>query len=253
VSEFEKGASGAAVVQHRSKRGALSLSTNNLQRRRPLSPDARCRGAISHGCQLHRRGVAVLPVLGAIWCARDNQHHGSSVNTERQQGPHVHSVVWIRRIPSLCHGSGPRSDHDLQVRPHSGKLTANACLLPSSSRVLVRATSRCTLLKMGLRNNELDSTVTFHLRRGAAVERNANSLHPANRFSGENSCAEIEVGPSGKFVTARTAATIALSSIRSTRSPASSTRPARFDARENTTRFAIDPAGGFYRCQSKLR
>jgi 6-phosphogluconolactonase len=149
--------------------------------------------------------VAVLPVLqGNLGAPVLLQHHGSSVNTERQQGPHAHAVV-LDRANRFLFVADLGLDQIMIYRfdSRSGKLTANSV---ASAKLKPGAGPRHFTFhpsgKWGYVINELDSTVTaftFDSAQGALRETQTVSTLPAG-FSGENSCAEIEVAPSGKFV-----------------------------------------------------
>lgn len=151
--------------------------------------------------------VAVLPIGrdGRLGEATDFiQHHGSSVNPSRQEGPHAHSVV-----PSpdnrhvFCADLG--LDKILISRPDwsRGKLLPND---PPSASVKAGSGPRHFTFHPGGRYayviNEIGSTITafaFDAARGALRETQTISTLPEG-FSGSNSCADIHVAPSGRFL-----------------------------------------------------
>lgn len=150
--------------------------------------------------------VSVLPVRqGRLLAPVDLvQHHGSSVNTARQQGPHAHGVLLDREnrylfVPDL----GLDRVMIYRFDSSSGKLTVNR---EPSVQLKPGAGPRHFKFhpsgRWGYVINELDSTITafvYDRARGALREGQTVSTLPAD-FSGGNSCAEIEVGPSGRFI-----------------------------------------------------
>jgi 6-phosphogluconolactonase len=132
------------------------------------------------------------------------QHQGSSVNTQRQQGPHAHSVnlsrdnrfavvadlgldeVLVYRFNAATGTITPNNPPSAKVKPGSGPRHFN--FHPSSRYAYVI--------------NELASTVTafqYDKAKGTLTEIQTLSTLPAD-FQGNNTTAEILVHPSGRFV-----------------------------------------------------
>jgi len=132
------------------------------------------------------------------------QHAGSSVNSQRQAGPHAHHVIVDRgaRHALVCDlGLDKVLVYRLDIE--RALLSAND---PPSVTVAPGAGPRHLAFspngKFAYVINELNSTITafsYDGRRGAMTELQTVSTLPDN-FSGNSSCAEIEVHPSGKFV-----------------------------------------------------
>jgi len=151
--------------------------------------------------------VSVLPVAadGRLGAASDVvQHTGSSVNPERQKGPHAHCVAIDRanRFVFVCDlgldkvlayrfdgQRGTLTPHDppfAQVKPGAGP--RHLVFRPDGGFAYVV--------------NELTSTVTafrYDAGAGALHEVQTISSLPAH-FDGANSGAEIDVHPSGKWL-----------------------------------------------------
>jgi len=137
------------------------------------------------------------------------QHHGSSVNPQRQEGPHAHYIT-----------------------ADPGNRFAHLAFHPNGRWVYVI--------------NELGSTLSsleYNGRRGTFSELQTVSTLPAG-FKGRNTCAEVVVHPSGKFVygSNRGDNSIAIFAI----DP--KTGKASFAGRESTRgktprHFALDPSG----------
>jgi len=151
--------------------------------------------------------VSVLPVasdgrLGAP--SHVVQHTGSSVNQERQRGPHAHCVTFDRanRFVFVCDlgldkvlayrfdsERGTLTPHDppfAQVKPGAGP-----------RHMVFRPDGRFAYIV-----NELSSTVTaFRYDADAGVLHDVQTISTLpERFDGTNSGAEIDVHPSGKWL-----------------------------------------------------
>src|SRR5262245_2735867 len=151
--------------------------------------------------------VTVLPVaadgrLGAP--AAVVQHTGSSVNPQRQAGPHAHCTTFdpAYRVLFAC-DLGLDKVMAYQLDATKGTLIAHnpasASVKPGSGprHMDFRPDSRFAYVL-----NEMTSTVTafaYDAKAGTLTERQTLSTLPAS-FSGSNSGAEIVVHPSGKFV-----------------------------------------------------
>jgi 6-phosphogluconolactonase len=151
--------------------------------------------------------VAVLPIdsNGLLGETKDFvQHTGSSVNPQRQQGPHAHSINLspdnrFAIVPDLG------LDHVMVYRfnPAYSTLAANE---PPFAAVRPGAGPRHFAFhpsgRFGYVINELQSTVTafeWDGNAGTLKEVQTISSLPAD-FSGESSGAEVQVHPSGKFL-----------------------------------------------------
>jgi 6-phosphogluconolactonase len=150
--------------------------------------------------------VSVLPINnGSLGEPTDMvQHRGSSVNPERQKGPHAHGVVLDNAgrylfVPDL----GLDKIMIYRFDSVSGKLAPNlvpwAELKPGAGprHFAFHPNGRWAYVI-----NELNSsftTFTYDSARGTLKERQTISTLPPN-FSGKNSCAELQVAASGKFL-----------------------------------------------------
>jgi 6-phosphogluconolactonase len=132
------------------------------------------------------------------------QHHGSSVNRDRQGGPHAHCItldqanrfayvsdlgldqIKIYRFNSQTGGLRPNVQPFVSVKPGAGP-----------RHFTIHPNQRWAYLI-----NELDSTVNcfnFDPVTGRLAEFQNTPTLPAN-FSGESYCAELAVSPSGRFL-----------------------------------------------------
>ncbi|HEX6961831.1 MAG TPA: lactonase family protein [Lacipirellula sp.] len=151
--------------------------------------------------------VVVLPVAedGRLGEATDFvQHEGSSVNPQRQAGPHAHFVATdpTNRFALVCDLG---LDQVLVYRFDSqrGKLTPND---PPAADLKPGAGPRHLAFhpngKFVYVINELDSTVTvfnFNADDGSLRELHTARTLPSD-FTGENTTAEVAVHPSGRFL-----------------------------------------------------
>ena len=133
------------------------------------------------------------------------QHEGSSVNKQRQEGPHAHfitndpgnrfalacdlgldKVLVYRLNPFQKPFLTPNDPPSASIRPGSGP--RHLAFHPTGRWVYVI--------------NEMGSTITalaYDAMRGTLQELQTVSTLPEG-FTGENYCAEVQVHPSGKFV-----------------------------------------------------
>jgi 6-phosphogluconolactonase len=151
--------------------------------------------------------VTVLPVAGDGRLGAPSavvQHTGSSVNPQRQAGPHAHCTTFdpAYRLLFAC-DLGLDKVLAYQLDPAKGTLTAHnppsASVTPGSGprHMDFRPDGRFAYVL-----NEMTSTVTtfaYDAKAGSLTERQTVSALPPS-FSGSNSGAEIVVHPSGKFV-----------------------------------------------------
>ena len=197
--------------------------------------------------------VTVLPVaadgrLGAPSAVV--QHKGSSVNPQRQAGPHAHCTTFdpAYRLLFACDlGLDKVMAYELDTA--KGTLAAHspafASVKPGSGprHIDFRPDGRFAYVL-----NEMTSTVTafaYDAKTGTLTERQTLSTLPPS-FSGSNSGAEISVHPSGKFVYSsnRGHDSIALFRI----DPAQGTLTfveAQATGGRTPRNFAIDPTGRY--------
>ncbi len=151
--------------------------------------------------------IAVLPIKddgGLAEASVAIQHSGSSVNPRRQQGPHAHSInlspdnrfaiaadlgldkVFVYRFDSAKGSLAPNDPPFAAVKPGSGP--RHFAFHPNK--------------RYGYVINELSSTVTaFSWNAGAGVLKEVQTISTLPKdFSGESTCAEVQVHPSGKFL-----------------------------------------------------
>jgi 6-phosphogluconolactonase len=151
--------------------------------------------------------VALLPIKadGSLAPASDFvQHSGSSVNKQRQEGPHAHSTTLdpANRVAFVA-DLGLDKLLAYQLDATREKLAPNA---PPFAQVKPGAGPRHFAFhpqgKHAYVINELDSTVTafaYDAARGALREVQTIGTLPAG-ISGINYCADIHVSPTGKFL-----------------------------------------------------
>lgn len=151
--------------------------------------------------------VAVLPMdaEGKLKAASAFvQHKGSSVNSQRQKEPHAHSIN-VDHENRFAFAADLGMDKILIYRfdAEKGSLTANE---PAFAAVKPGGGPRHFALspdqKHAFVNNEITSSVTAFscdASKGALTEIHTISTLPPD-WKGNNSTAEIQVHPSGKFV-----------------------------------------------------
>ncbi len=151
--------------------------------------------------------VSVLPIgddgkLGEA--TAHMQHHGHSVNKERQEAPHAHGIALApdNRFALVC-DLGLDKVMIYRYDADKGTLAANdpafAAIAPGSGprHVAFAPDGRHVYV-----TNEMASTVTafrYDPERGALTTLQTISTLPEG-FKGENTTAEIVVHPSGKFL-----------------------------------------------------
>ncbi len=151
--------------------------------------------------------VSVFPIQrnGNLGPASDVvQHHGSSVNKERQEGPHAHCVildrsnryafasdlgldkVMIYRLDARAGKLRPAKEPWVQLEPGAGP-----------RHLTFHANGKYFYVI-----NELNSTLTafrYDPLNGTLRSMQTVSTLPAD-YSGANSCADVHLSPSGKFL-----------------------------------------------------
>jgi 6-phosphogluconolactonase len=197
--------------------------------------------------------VAVFPVRADGHIGESSafvQHVGSSVNKERQEGPHAH---WIETTPdnrfAIAVDLGLDELLVYRFDAKTGSLTANN---PPHAQLDPGAGPRHLAFhpngKFAYVVNELQSSITalsYDPSRGALHVLKTVSTLPKG-FSGSNDTAEIKVHPSGKFLFAsnRGHDSIAVFSIDS--KTGTLTLVDHFPTQGKTPRnFEIDPTGSF--------
>lgn len=151
--------------------------------------------------------IAMLPIAddGRLGPATDAvQHRGSSVDPRRQEGPHAHSInldpsgrfalvadlgldmVLVYRIDRERGRLAPNDPPGVRTKPGAGPRHLD--FHPNGRWVYVI--------------NELDSTLgayAYEAERGVLTELHTLPTLPEG-FAGVNSCADVHVHPSGRFV-----------------------------------------------------
>jgi 6-phosphogluconolactonase len=197
--------------------------------------------------------VVVLPIQsdGSLGDATDFiQHEGSSVNPDRQAGPHAHSVnldSTNRRAYVADLGIDKMMIYLLDLA--NGKLTPNA--IPSVS-VNAGLGPRHFDLHPGGRYayliEELGSAITafaYDESTGGLEEIETISTLPKG-FDGRNTCADIHVSPSGKFVYGSNRGHDSIAIFEVDESTGRLTPVGHESTQGNTPRnFCIDPTGAF--------
>ncbi|MBZ5633051.1 MAG: lactonase family protein [Acidobacteriia bacterium] len=195
--------------------------------------------------------VAVFPV-GADGKLGDAstvvQHSGSSVNRERQEGPHAHEVVVsadnqfvlvpdlgadrvvIYRFDAAKGTFAPGTPAFVKAAPGAGP--RHLAFAPDGKFVYVL--------------NELAASITtFRYENGSMNELQTISTLPAD-FAGAKSGAEIAVHPSGKFLYASNRGHDSIAVFRIDSSKATLTAAGHAPTQGKTPRnFAIDPTGAY--------
>lgn len=209
VNDFGTGGSGGvSSFKVDGKTGNLSFSNEQ-----PSGGSGPCHLAVDQAgeCILVANygsgSVAVIP-LGPDGSLRmpsvSIQHHGSSVNRQRQEGPHAHFITWdpANRLVLTCDlgldkvliyklekpqlSLKPNDPPFFMLKPGSGP--RHVAFHPNG--------------KFAFIINEMASTVTlcsYEGRHGEFKEIQTVSTLPES-FGGANTCAEIAVHPSGRFV-----------------------------------------------------
>jgi 6-phosphogluconolactonase len=132
------------------------------------------------------------------------QHHGSSVNPERQKEPHAHSInVSLDDRFAFVADLGIDKIMIYRLDIEKGTIVANS---PPFAKIKGGAGPRHFCFhpngKYAYVINELDCTVTaFAYESDSGVLREIQTVTTLpNGFNGSNTCAEVRVHPSGKFL-----------------------------------------------------
>jgi 3-carboxymuconate cyclase len=151
--------------------------------------------------------VSIFPVEadGRLGAAVDLiQHSGSSVNKERQEAAHAHSVI-LDKDNRFAYVSDLGIDKIMIYRfdAEKGKLETNApqAFYQTKAGAGPRHFTFHPNGKFAFLINELDSTVSSLAcgENGALKEIQTLSTLPAN-FSGRSFCADVHVSPDGRFL-----------------------------------------------------
>ena len=151
--------------------------------------------------------IAALPIRADGSLAEPSaviQHHGSSINPQRQAGPHAHFITPDpdNRFTLTC-DLGLDQVLVYRLDPGKGSLVANAppfaAVKPGSGprHLAFHPSGRFVFLI-----NEMGSTLTvfaYDANRGVLKASQTISTLPEG-FAGNSTCAEVQVHPSGKFV-----------------------------------------------------
>jgi 6-phosphogluconolactonase len=151
--------------------------------------------------------VCVLPIAsdGRLQVATAfQQHHGSSVNKQRQEKPHAHSInLDAANRFAVVTDLGLDKLMIYKYDPDKGTLKAND---PPATNIAPGSGPRHFVFHPDGRHayviNELASTVTaleFESDKGILKPIQTTPTLPTD-FQGDSTCAEVQVHPSGKFL-----------------------------------------------------
>jgi 6-phosphogluconolactonase len=197
--------------------------------------------------------VSVLPIQadGSLGDASDfKQHYGSSIDPDRQQGPHAHAVtldesnrhafvpdlgldrILIYRFDIESGRLEPTEEPGIAVKPGAGP--RHLTFHPSGQYAYLI--------------NELDSTIIvykYDSRRGKLLDVQTISTLPQDR-RGANTCADVHISPSGKFLYGSNRGHDSIVIYKIDQTTGRLHCIGHESTRGNTPRnFAIDPAGNF--------
>jgi 6-phosphogluconolactonase len=179
-----------------------------------------------------------------------DQHQGSSVVKDRQDGPHAHAVVFSpdNRF-ALVADLGLDEIFSYRLDPSKAAFTSNT---PSFTKVSPGSGPRHLVFhpngKLLYANNEINSTVTafaYDAAAGSLREVQTVSTLPAG-FRGNNSTAEIQTDAAGRFLYVSnrghdSIAVFAIDPAKGTLTPVE-----HVSTRGKTPRnFSLDPSGGY--------
>ena len=149
--------------------------------------------------------LTVLPVEGNGGLGKPTQtiqHEGKSVNPDRQEGPHVHSVnVAPNNVDVFVPDLGLDKIFTYSLDAKTGKLTAGN---PAFTKVQDGSGPRHFSVhpngKFAYVIQEISGDVTaFDYKKGALTAIQTISAKPAG-FTGDFNCADIHISPDGKFL-----------------------------------------------------
>jgi 6-phosphogluconolactonase len=197
--------------------------------------------------------IAALPIhadgsLGSP--ATSIQHQGSSVDPNRQQGPHAHSVGFdLANRRAFCADLGLDKLLVYRFDPASATLAPND---PPSASVKPGAGARHFVFSPNGRRvyviNEMQSTITafnYDAKHGALTEFQTVSTLP-DRFTGTNTAAEIAIHPNGRFLYGSNRGDNSIAVYAIDDATGKLTLIEHQSTRGKTPRmFAIDPTGNF--------
>jgi 6-phosphogluconolactonase len=197
--------------------------------------------------------VAVFPILKDGRLGEPSalvRHHGASINPQRQEGPHPHSIYLSsdNRF-AICPDLGLDEVLVYRFDSEKGTLVPNN---PPFAKVNPGAGPRHfafhTSGKFGYVIDEMQSTVTVF-----SYEPASGTLHMLQTistlpkdFEGESTCAEVQVHPSGKFLYGSnrghdSIAVFAINNRKGTLTPIGYTPTLGKEPRS----FAVDPTGAY--------
>ncbi|MBZ5495621.1 MAG: lactonase family protein [Acidobacteriia bacterium] len=197
--------------------------------------------------------VASIPIMkdGSLSDASSLvEHAGSSVNPQRQQGPHAHEVVLspdgrLGLVPDLGLDKVFVYGFDRARIAFSTPPVFAAKLEPGSGprHLAFRPDGKYTYVV-----NELRSTVTvfaYSRKEGSLTELQTASTLPKD-FAGTSTCAEIAVHPNGRFLYASNRGHDSIAVFAINRSNGTVVLQGQVPTQGKTPRhFAIDPTGGW--------
>jgi 6-phosphogluconolactonase len=168
-----------------------------------VDPTGKCLLVANYGSG----SIAALPIQADGTLAEPAsiiQHRGSSLNPQRQAGPHAHFITPdpANRFALACDLG---LDQLLVYRLDASKSSLAANVPPFAAVKPGAGPRHLTFHPSGhfvFLINEMDSTLTafaYDAKRGALKELQTVSTLP-KEFTGTSYCAEVQVHPSGKFV-----------------------------------------------------
>lgn len=176
------------------------------------------------------------------------QHHGSSVNRQRQAGPHAHFImpdpanrfalacdlgldkVLVYRLAPAEAMLTPADPAFASVKPGAGP--RHLAFHPNGRFVYLLNEMGCTL-----------DVFSYDTKRGALTELQTISTLPED-FKGANTCAEVQVHPSGKFVYASNRGDNSIAVFAANKQDGKVAFVQRVPTQGRTPRhFALDPSG----------
>ena len=196
--------------------------------------------------------VAVFPIEqdgGLGECSHFIQHEGSSVNPQRQSGPHAHSLIFDRDnryalVPDLGIDQVVIYRTDFE----NGKLILNDSSFVSAPGAGPRHCVFHPALEYCYTINELECSIS-----ACRYDKNAGRLDLIHTittmpepFDGHNSCADIHISPDGKFVYGSNRGHDSIAVFRVDQSTGALAYVASCSTLGRIPRnFAIDPTGRF--------